>query len=456
MMAEFERFQNMEPAELVDLANGGDPAAMCFLGITLSEMDEPQKAVMYVEAAAEKEYPSAEYQLGVWYTLGKNVESDNKKALAYFRRAAEHGDPAGMTQLGLAYARGAGVEMNAALALEWLQKGAAHGDTDTMVLLGRMYENGNIAAKDPVKAFEWYRKAEELDNVEGRFCMGRCMFYGIGTGRSVYDGMTMMLRAACTGKYPDGELEVAIMLRRGIPELEQDPDPESASIYFRNAAGHGLTEAMFQLAEMHILGEFGNKSDLGEATKYLRMGAEGGDPRCMMILGTVLEADPTANNLKEAFGYYEKAAEDGVSAAYYKLAEAYFHGRGTDVQKGKAMIQYLKSLYDDVKTDECLKALRWYLSNENTPAVSDVTKEKSAETIEDILGHREDLPGKLQLYAMLSDYYFHSAKPDDLRKAADYQRLANGGKVKPQAPSPASGSQKKGSFLGRLKNLFGG
>ena len=164
MMAEFERFQNMEPAELVDLANGGDPAAMCFLGITLSEMDEPQKAVMYVEAAAEKEYPSAEYQLGVWYTLGKNVESDNKKALAYFRRAAEHGDPAGMTQLGLAYARGAGVEMNAALALEWLQKGAAHGDTDTMVLLGRMYENGNIAAKDPVKAFEWYRKAEELDN----------------------------------------------------------------------------------------------------------------------------------------------------------------------------------------------------------------------------------------------------------------------------------------------------
>ena len=70
--------------------------------------------------AAEKGNAKAQSQVGIAYSIGRDVPKDEKTAVEWFRRSAEQGNPDGQSLLAIAYAEGAGVPKDNVEAIKWL------------------------------------------------------------------------------------------------------------------------------------------------------------------------------------------------------------------------------------------------------------------------------------------------------------------------------------------------
>jgi TPR repeat protein len=68
--------------------------------------------IAYLLAQANSGSASAQYNLGVIYLSGEQVEQNYEKALAYFTLAANHGNTKAEYNLGVMYANGYGVKQN--------------------------------------------------------------------------------------------------------------------------------------------------------------------------------------------------------------------------------------------------------------------------------------------------------------------------------------------------------
>src|SRR5258708_31986791 len=75
---------------------------------------------------------AAQFNLGLMYEKGIEVDKDYKEAARWYRKAADQGYAKAQTNLAGCYKRGRGVEKNLTKALEWYLKAAKHGDTLAM------------------------------------------------------------------------------------------------------------------------------------------------------------------------------------------------------------------------------------------------------------------------------------------------------------------------------------
>lgn len=142
-------YQNAESANripsaaLVLLAEEGDVAAQCALGIAhyhkFGLFQSFSECISWLQKAAQ--YPHAQYYLGCCYCRGRGADKDTKKAAKWFRRAAELGHLEAQIELGLCYV-GNGVASN----------------TDSFYF-AECFENGVGVDQDMNKAKEWYQRA---------------------------------------------------------------------------------------------------------------------------------------------------------------------------------------------------------------------------------------------------------------------------------------------------------
>lgn len=77
-------------------------------------------------ALGEHGHQSAQYNLGVLYSIGLGVEQDHAEASKWFRRAADRGLPAAQMRLGTAYLEGKGVPQDRKEAYFWFTLAATH------------------------------------------------------------------------------------------------------------------------------------------------------------------------------------------------------------------------------------------------------------------------------------------------------------------------------------------
>ncbi len=76
---------------------------------------------------AESGNPQAQFQLGLYYYLGKiDGKVDYEKAVYWFTKSAEQGNTNAQTNLGIMYENGQGVKQDYAEALKWYRKSAEH------------------------------------------------------------------------------------------------------------------------------------------------------------------------------------------------------------------------------------------------------------------------------------------------------------------------------------------
>ena len=103
-----------------------------------------------------------------------------------------------------------------------------------------------------------------------------------------------------------------------------DADLERAKEYFELAVEQRLNDAEFNLAR--ILQE----TDPPSAIELYRRAADGGMAKAQLVLSDAYSEGigGVVKNRKEAFKWCQKAAEQGLTAAVYKLGMLYFRGRG--------------------------------------------------------------------------------------------------------------------------------
>ncbi|MDA1325825.1 MAG: tetratricopeptide repeat protein [Proteobacteria bacterium] len=112
---------------------------------------------------AEDGNPSAQYNIGQLYRLGRGVPKDYTKASQWYEKAAEMRHSGARHNLAVLYEKGLGVPIDYAKALDWYEKAANQDYGIAQFNLAVMYSVGQGTKRDLVKAYTWYAIAADRD-----------------------------------------------------------------------------------------------------------------------------------------------------------------------------------------------------------------------------------------------------------------------------------------------------
>jgi len=146
-------------------AKTGDLNAMTALGIMyitgVGVIQNDVKGFKYVQDAANKSHPKAQYTLGAIYYLGAGVSIDFNKAFSWISLSADQGYADAQHNLAQMYEAGEGVLQNFEQAYEYYLKAARNGNLDSQIKVAQMYQKGIGTEKNLDKSTYWLKKIEE-------------------------------------------------------------------------------------------------------------------------------------------------------------------------------------------------------------------------------------------------------------------------------------------------------
>ena len=125
------------------------------------------KALTYLDKAADAGYGKALYRRGYLYRTGREgkTQSDSRARRDY-ERGKEVGNLNAINGLGVIYDNGEGVPEDNDKAFELYKEAALKGHPSAQYNLGKMYEQGSGTRVDVPEAIKWYKEAREK-NVKG-------------------------------------------------------------------------------------------------------------------------------------------------------------------------------------------------------------------------------------------------------------------------------------------------
>jgi hypothetical protein len=177
-------------------------------------------------------------------------------------------------------------------ALDLLQQAAATGNNDARFCLGYLYDTGTLVARDESRAVYWYRMAADGGYAAARF--------------------NLALRYRAQG------------------------DVAAADALLRAAAGQGLAQAQFLLAQQRVQHVAG-KDSMAQAVALYRQAAEQGYAPAQRMLGVaLLEGAGIDENDARAVHWLTRAANQDDPVAEYYLGMLYRTGKGVAARPGQA------------------------------------------------------------------------------------------------------------------------
>jgi len=154
-------------------------------GIELVEQKEYEKALKAFELGAKTGDLSAMTALGIMYITGVGVIQNDIKGFKYVQDAANKSHPKAQYTLGAIYYLGAGVNIDFKKAFNWISLSADQGYTDAQHNLAQMYEAGEGVSQDFKKAYVYYLIAARNDNLDSQIKVARMYQKGIGTEKNL-------------------------------------------------------------------------------------------------------------------------------------------------------------------------------------------------------------------------------------------------------------------------------
>ena len=166
---------------------------------------ERLRVLVALKTKAEQGNSDAQYELGISYSSGEVIPTDNQLAVHWIIQAAEKGHVRAQAEMGFRYALGnaedvniTGVLQDSHQAVYWLRKAAKQGNVDAQFALGvfltgsklvtmaqfiahpwRKVLEGDIPS-DYIRAVYWLRKAAEQGNANAQFELGGMYLKGLG------------------------------------------------------------------------------------------------------------------------------------------------------------------------------------------------------------------------------------------------------------------------------------
>lgn len=113
-------------------AEGGCAIAQFYLGMMYQDGElveyDIEKAIRWLTASSDQNYPPAMNRLGAAYALGRGVPEDDVRAAELYRRAADLGDVRAMINYARALEQGVGVDKNTGAAIAYYRRAAAQSE----------------------------------------------------------------------------------------------------------------------------------------------------------------------------------------------------------------------------------------------------------------------------------------------------------------------------------------
>ena len=202
-----------------------------------------EKAVAWLEKAAEAEHASAQYALANIYLAGEAVAKDVTKATELFTRAAKQGHDYAAYQLGKQFLQGEETEKDVEAAIRWLKQSAAANNQYAQYSLGKLYLDGEDVEKDVRTAITYLKESAAHNNAFAEYRLGRLYLLGEDVEANVKEAIQWLEQSASQGnqyaQYALGKLYLC-----GHEVLR---DKEKAIPYLEASAAQGNIYAQFLL-----------------------------------------------------------------------------------------------------------------------------------------------------------------------------------------------------------------
>ena len=272
------------------------------------ETGETKRDLFWENLAAADDDVEALMELGRTYHFGDGVEKDEEKAFGYFLRAAELGEPTAEFNVGLHYAQGMDVERSFEKAEKWLKEAESDGDEDAPRLLNKLA--GTSEKEKLAKAGDAQGQADFAE-----------LLMGFGGDSNYAECITWAEKAVDQGN-TDGMYILALSYDKG---RGVESDYSKSFALYKQASELGHAPSQWNLACYYLSGQYVD-TDQETGFMWAMKAAEQGNVLAMAGVGHAYEEGAGVEpDLDKAIEWYEKALKadpDNVSVQH-ALALAY-------------------------------------------------------------------------------------------------------------------------------------
>jgi TPR repeat protein len=279
--------------------------------------------------AANQEHVEAQFELGKIRYHNSQHMNHYLKAVNWLNNAANQGQADAQFYLAEAYSYGRGVTLSYQQALEWYQKAAKQGNSDAQQRLES--DESDMTKKmtefNYVKVLEYSELANQRD-IEAKYQLGVAFLNGDGVVKNVARTVELCKEAAVLG-HSKAQFQLGLIYYKAIGKVVSR-DYSTAIYWWREAAKQKNTDALFQLGYAFFYKEENDANLIEQAIEYWHEAAELGHQEAQYHLANAYyQGKGTELNQKEALKWWEKAGDQGHIIAQYNLGVAYLKGLGT-------------------------------------------------------------------------------------------------------------------------------
>ena len=329
------------------------------------------KAVEWLNKAAEQNNPDALYQLGYIYSSEEYSIADTEKAFEYYARALENyieaekenENATAEYRIGRMYFNGMGIEENVSEAVKWLEKAALNHNATAAYQLYKIYSDGNLIEADFEKASAFLKMACLLENPYAQYTLGNIEL----ENGNIERGIKLLNESA------DKEMSFACYKLGGIYSSDEYGllDETASQEWYSKALNlfksdykdrpNDITSC--RLGNMYLNGQ-GTEQDVNKAVEWLNKAAKQNNPDALYQLGyiygseeySIADTELSQNYYQKSLAIYKTSFDetpDGKAA--YRIGTFYHYGLGVERSIDEAVSWYLKAVeLGNIKAQEKL------------------------------------------------------------------------------------------------------
>lgn len=263
-----------------------------------------------------------------YYYGFNNNKRDTKKALNYYTKAIRTWEnPLAQFMVGMMYIEGEFLKKDEKNGTKWIILAANRGWSDAQAWLGYNYQYKLNKLTDDNESEAWYLKAFESKKTKNNSPLILCTDLQLQLDKLQETPELIHSHDVLNMGYFRTPSKLALAYISS--ESEKSRKDQLKKTFWYSVSGTGNLYHHFQayLGTLYFVGVSGFEKKNDRALECFKEAADIGDNKAMYCLGCFYE--PTEKI--EAFKWFSKSKEYGNTESLLKMAEAYYHGRGTEI-----------------------------------------------------------------------------------------------------------------------------
>jgi len=249
---------------------------------------DPEGALEYLLAAADKGHTKAQFEVGMAHATGTGTDKDMQTAFRFFKLAADQGHSASQAFVGETYLEEP-VDMEKALL--YLDLAAYQGNAAAQRNLGYLHATGNGMPQDMERAVICFRDAAAQEDYQALSVLATCYITGAGVEKCEDTARELALHADELG-YHEALYVAGQVYEKGVDLFghEVPKNMSKAVEFYHRAAERGNPDALYSLGGCYYMGN-GAEKDTVKAKEYLRRAVKAGHEKAAVMYGKIESSD---------------------------------------------------------------------------------------------------------------------------------------------------------------------